>query len=82
VIAHLLLSVALLLVASPAGAAILPRPRVRLAAEQLLQAPGSSIMPPKATGNVYEKAGHWYARVRLGPEHRLSIALPTCATEC
>ncbi len=79
--ATLALALVVLLVASPAGAALLPGADARLAAELLTQAPDSSSMPPKATGNVYEKAGRWYARVRLGPSLRPSIALPTCSTE-
>lgn len=40
-----------------------------------------ALMPRKATGNVYESAGRWYARVALGPGLRPSIPLTTCATE-
>ena len=38
-------------------------------------------MPPRPTGNVYESRGRWYARVRLRPNVRPNIALPTCGTQ-
>jgi integrase len=37
-------------------------------------------MPQKPTGNVYEKRGRWYARVRLAPNERRLVPLATCAT--
>ncbi len=79
--ARLALSLALvvLLVASPAGAALLPD--ARLAVELLTQAPESLTMPRKPSGNVYIRSGNWHARVSLGPKLRPSIALPTCSTE-
>ena len=80
-IRRILLSFAVLLLASPAGAALLPGADAHLAAELLTHAPDSSIMPRKPTGNVYDKAGRRFARVSLGPKLRPSIALPTCATE-
>lgn len=78
-IRRILLSFAILLLASPAGAALLPD--ARPAAELLTQAPDSLTMPRKPTGNVYDKAGRWFARVSLGPKLRPSIALPSCTTE-
>ena len=79
-IRRILLSFAFLLLASPAaGAALLPD--ARLAAELLTQAPDSPTMPRKPTGNVYDKAGRWFARASLGPKLRPSIALPSCTTE-
>lgn len=38
-------------------------------------------MPRKATGNVYESRGRWYARITLAKGERPSIPLPTCADE-
>jgi len=38
-------------------------------------------MPRKATGNVYQSRGRWYARITLRPGTRANIALPTCTTE-
>jgi integrase len=38
-------------------------------------------MPRKATGNVYESRGRWYARITLDKGNRPSIPLPTCADE-
>ena len=78
-IRRILLYFAFLLFASPAGAALLPD--ARPAAELLNMAPDSLTMPRKPTGNVYDKAGRWFARVSLGPKLRPSIALPSCTTE-
>lgn len=38
-------------------------------------------MGRKATGNVYESRGRWYARVWLGNGQRPSVMLPSCTTE-
>src|SRR5580700_9960227 len=38
-------------------------------------------MPRVATGNTYQKGGHWYARITLDATTRPKIPLPTCATD-
>jgi len=37
-------------------------------------------MGREASGNVYEKRGRWYARLRLAPGDRPLVPLPTCAS--